>query len=258
MYGLENVAVRARSNVRPMPDIAMSNLSTARSPSIEPNVILTYSIRTPSAGASVSSASMSKPWRRPDASFMLNTGVSIVVPTRSTPLFRTCSRRSDIAPAAGPLQPDLAQGNARAEAGVEHLGAAECHHGNGVAARILVELVELEVAVVVGGGARDGLAVLDQMDVRALDAIDHAAHFRRDAATDEAFAVAPEVAVIDPRLGFCFGVHHLEAFVARHPRHLVILDLDGAHRAGRTGLLAAGLLPALIEQMGVERPDLRQ
>src|SRR3954454_11228166 len=94
MYGFENVATRARSSVRPIPDIAMSNLSAARSASIEPNVIFTYSSFTPSEELSVSSTSMSRPRRFPLAgSRMLNTGVSIVVPTRSTPRSRIiCSR----------------------------------------------------------------------------------------------------------------------------------------------------------------------
>jgi hypothetical protein len=61
MYGFENVATRARSSVRPIPDIAMSNLSAARSASIEPNVIFTYSSLTPSEVFSVSSTSMSRP-----------------------------------------------------------------------------------------------------------------------------------------------------------------------------------------------------
>src|SRR6516162_10063201 len=73
MYGFENVADRARSNVRPIPDIAMSNLSAARSATTEPNVIFTYSILTPRADPSASSASMSKPCSFPVAgSRMLN------------------------------------------------------------------------------------------------------------------------------------------------------------------------------------------
>jgi hypothetical protein len=74
--------------------MATSNLSSARSASIEPNVILTYSILTPSAGPSVSSTSMSNPSSFPFWSRMLNTGVSIVVPTRSTPLASIFCRRS--------------------------------------------------------------------------------------------------------------------------------------------------------------------
>src|SRR5215469_1409734 len=45
---------------------------------------------------------------------------------------------------------------------------------------------------------------------------------------------------------------------ADEPRHFLILDLDRAHGAGRAGLLSAGLLPAAVEQMRVERPSLRQ
>ena len=47
-------------------------------------------------------------------------------------------------------------------------------------------------------------------------------------------------------------------FLARHARHFVILDLDRTHGAGRARLLAAGLLPALVKEMGIERPDLRK
>src|SRR3954469_3977645 len=97
MYGFEKVATRARSSVRPIPDMAMSNLSAARSASIEPNVIFTYSSLTPSEELSVSRTSMSRPWSFPVAgSRMLNTGVSIVVPTRNTPRSRIICRRSGV------------------------------------------------------------------------------------------------------------------------------------------------------------------
>ncbi len=98
---------------------------------------------------------------------------------------------------------------------------------------------------------------MQQPHARALDAVDDAVRLRRHAAADEALRVAPQVAVVDARLRAELGLHHLEAFLARHPRHLVVLDLDRAHRAGRAGLLAARLLPALVDQMGVERPELR-
>src|SRR5262245_54020956 len=96
MYGRENVATRERSSVRPMPDIAMSNLSASRSGSMVPNVIFTSSIFTPpSALLSSSSASMSKPSFWPVVALrMLNTGVSMVVPTRSTLPARMRSMRS--------------------------------------------------------------------------------------------------------------------------------------------------------------------
>ena len=41
-------------------------------------------------------------------------------------------------------------------------------------------------------------------------------------------------------------------------RHLVILHADRAHCARWARLLPACLLPALVDQMGVERPSLRQ
>src|ERR1051325_515064 len=68
-----------------------------------------------------------------------------------------------------------------------------------VGARVPVELVELEVAVVVARRLGHGAAVLHQPHLRALDAVDHAALLGRHRAADEAFCVAPEVAVPDAR-----------------------------------------------------------
>src|SRR2546421_9758549 len=79
-----------------------------------------------------------------------------------------------------------------------------------VAAGILVELVELEVAVVVAGGLRDGAAILQQAYAGAFEAVDHAVRLDRERAADEAFRVAPEIAVIDPRLAPKVRPHHLE------------------------------------------------
>src|SRR5262245_14841648 len=101
-------------------------------------------------------------------------------------------------------------------------------------------------------------AVLAEADVRALNAIEDAVRLRRQRAADETFRIAPEIAVVDPRLGPGFRLHHLEPLLARDARHLRVLDLDRAHGAGRAGLLAAGLLPPLVKQVGVEWPDLRK
>ena len=51
---------------------------------------------------------------------------------------------------------------------------------DGIVARILVQPVEFEIAVIVGDGLRDRHAVLEQTDGRALDAVNHAVCFRRD------------------------------------------------------------------------------
>src|SRR5262249_27872198 len=91
----------------------------------------------------------------------------------------------------------------------------------------------------------------------ALDAIDDPARFRRERATDEAFRIAPQVAVIDARLRAELGPHHFKALLARHALHRGVLDRERAHRACRARLVTARLLPALIDEMGVERPVLR-
>src|SRR5262249_14534100 len=112
--------------------------------------------------------------------------------------------------------------------------------------------------VVVACGFRDQRAAPRQAHAGALDAIDRAVRLRRQRAANEALRIAPEVAVIDARRRPQFGLHHFEPLLARDAGHLGVLDLDSAHGAGRAGLLAAGLLPALVEKVGVERPGLRQ
>src|SRR5258705_1319834 len=157
------------------------------------------------------------------------------------------------------LQPDLAQIDALAELRLDRLPGPAGHLDlDGVGAGAFVELVELEIPVVVARRLRPRLAGLQEPDFRALDAIDGAALLGRQRAADEAGRIAPEIAVVDARQGAELGLHHRKPLVARDPVHLGVVDLDGPHGAGRAGLLAAGLLPALIDQMRVERPGLRQ
>src|SRR3974390_1992295 len=121
-------------------------------------------------------------------------------------------------------------------------------------AGILVEPVELEVAVIVRRRHRNASAILDELDAGAFDAVDNAILLPGNRAADEAFGVAPQVAVIAPRFCAKLGLHPFEPLVADEPRHFVVLELERAHGAGRAGLLAAGLLPALIDEMGIEGP----
>src|SRR5439155_14562413 len=114
-----------------------------------------------------------------------------------------------------------------------------------IGARALVELVEFEIPVVVAGRLRDQRAVAQQPYARALQVIDAAIRLRRERAADEAFRIAPQVSVVDPRLAGELGPHHFEALSARHPRHLLVFDLERAHGAGRTRLVPARLLPTL-------------
>src|SRR5262249_46330001 len=157
------------------------------------------------------------------------------------------------------LQPDLAEIDTRAQMGLDRFLAPPLR-GNldNIRARLLIEPIEFEIAVVVTGRLRDRSAVLDEANARALDAIDRAVRLRRERAADEAFRVAPEIAVIDAGTSAQLRFHHVEVLFARNARHFLVLDLDRAHGAGRAQLLAAGLLPALVEEMGVERPDLRE
>src|SRR5262249_10332229 len=122
----------------------------------------------------------------------------------------------------------------------------------------LIEPVELEVAVIVARRFRQERPALHQPNARALDAIDGTIRLCGERTADEAFRIAPQIAIVDARPRAQFGLHHFEALLARHARHLRVLDLDRAHGAGRARLLAAGLLPAAVEEMGVERPELRQ
>src|SRR5262245_16970686 len=157
------------------------------------------------------------------------------------------------------LQPDLAEIDAGTETGSDPFVApALRRYLDDVRARALVELVEFEIAIIIARGLRDRSAILAETNARTLDAIDDAARLRRQRAADEAFRVAPEIAVINPRMAAQFGFHHFQILFARQARHLFVLDLDRSHGAGRARLLAAGLLPALVDEVGIERPDLRQ
>src|SRR2546430_8812328 len=159
----------------------------------------------------------------------------------------------------GNLQPDLAEIDTGPQTRFDRfLASPFSRYFDDICARILVELVESEIAVVVARGFRDRSAILDEANARALDAVDHAIRLYRQRAADKAFRVAPEIAVIDARASAQFRLHHFEILFAHNARHLLVLDLDRAHGAGRTGLLAAGLLPALVEQVSIERPDLRK
>src|SRR5262249_53958314 len=154
--------------------------------------------------------------------------------------------------------PDLAEIDADPQGGGDRLWLSPRRRNfDCVVARVLVELVELEVAVVVARCLGNDRTVVQQPYACALDAIDDPARFRRERATDEAFRIAPQVAVIDARLRAELGPHHFKALLARHALHRGVLDRERAHRACRARLVTARLLPALIDEMGVERPVLR-
>src|SRR5665811_1201947 len=149
--------------------------------------------------------------------------------------------------------------DAGAELGAEGLlGPAGRRDLDGVFARILVQPVEFEVAVIVGGGLRHHGAALEQAHAGALDAIDDAICLHRDRAADEAFCVAPQILVVDAWTRAELGFHDFEPLLARELRHLVIFYAERAHGAGWARLLAARLLPALVNEMRVEGPGLRQ
>src|ERR1019366_1119755 len=80
----------------------------------------------------------------------------------------------------------------------------------------------------------------------------------RHRSANEAFRVAPQILVVDTRLGAELRLHDLEPLLAREPRHLVIVHADRTHGEGWARLLAARLLPTLVNEMRVERPGLRQ
>src|SRR6476620_6200576 len=115
------------------------------------------------------------------------------------------------------LQPYFAEVDASAEIRLDRLAGVPWRGDlDLVAARILVELVELEVAVVVARHFSDRAAVPGQANACSLHAIDRAIRLRCQCAADEAFRIAPEIAVIDPRLGAGVRLHHLQSLLARH------------------------------------------
>src|SRR5215813_871209 len=107
------------------------------------------------------------------------------------------------------LQPDLAEIDAGPETGFDRFFApALRRYLDDVRARALVELVEFEIAIIIARRLRDRSAILAEANARTLDAIDDAIDFRRQRTADEAFRVAPQIAVIDPGMGAQFGLHH--------------------------------------------------
>src|SRR5262245_48681930 len=157
------------------------------------------------------------------------------------------------------LQPDLAEIDAGPETGFDGFFAPALHrYLDDVRARALVELVEFEIAIIIARGLRDRSAILAEANARALDAIDDAIHLRRQRAADEAFRVAPEIAVVNPRMAAQFGFHHFEILFVRQARHLFVLDLDRSHGSGRARLLAAGVLPDWVDSRCIKGRGLRQ
>src|SRR5215831_2516384 len=119
------------------------------------------------------------------------------------------------------LESDLTQIDAFAELGVDCSLLTALGDLDHVGAGVLLELVELEVAVVVARCLRHHLAALQELYAGSLNTVDDAVGFGRDAAADEAGGIAPEIAVVDPRLGAELGSFHFEALLARHAHHLV-------------------------------------
>src|SRR5262245_14318656 len=114
------------------------------------------------------------------------------------------------------LQPDFAEIDAGPQSCFDGpLASPLCRYLDEICARILIELVEFEIAVIIAGRLRDRSAVLDQANARALDAIDHAVRFRRHGAANETLRVAPEIAVVDARASAQFRLHHFETLLAR-------------------------------------------
>src|SRR5262245_20379314 len=135
---------------------------------------------------------------------------------------------SGVAAMPSGLEPDLAEIDAGAELRFDRLRAAARRDLDHVAARVLAQPVESEVAVIVARGFRHDAAVLHQPHARAFDAIDESAGLGRDRAADEARRVAPQVAIVHARFRAELGPENLEALVARHGGHRVVLDPDGA------------------------------
>src|SRR5579883_1247086 len=157
------------------------------------------------------------------------------------------------------LQSDLAEADAVAELRVDDLLRPPRRLDlERVGAGILVEVVELEVAVVVAPRLRDRAAILHEPHLGALDTVDRAVLLGRDRAADEALGVTPQIAVPHARARAELRPHGLQRLVGRHAGHHRVLDLDRLHGARRARLLAARLLPALVDQVGVERPRLRE
>src|SRR5262245_34850423 len=136
------------------------------------------------------------------------------------------------------LQADLAEVDAHTKLGLDSLLAMALGLDlDDISAGILVELVKFEVAVVVALQLGDRLAVADEPHSGTLDAVDNAVRLRRHRAADEALRIAPEIAVIDARLGAEVVTHDFETFIPGLALHLLVFDENRAHRPGRARLM---------------------
>src|SRR5271166_7160363 len=126
-----------------------------------------------------------------------------------------------------------------------------------IRASTLRHFVETKITESVARRRREGLASLGQGHLRALDAFHHAGDLGAYATADEAGLPPFQPPVPDARLGAEFGLERLEPFPRRLFLHGGVLELHRLEHGRWAGLLAAGLTPSLIEQMGVEDPGLR-
>lgn len=118
------------------------------------------------------------------------------------------------------------------------------------------QAVEAEIAEAVGLRLRDDNPVAEQHDLDALGAIDAPFGIDSDAAAYKLSLPTIEAAAPDPRSCAEFGPQRPQILASCALGHGLIVELHRFEDVGRTDLTEARLLPAGVEQMGVEDPGL--
>src|SRR5208337_531428 len=147
--------------------------------------------------------------------------------------------------------------NAFAEGAVGPSAAMRVGCFDTIRASTIGQVIEAEIDETVARRRRERFASLGQGHLGALDAFHHPGHLGADAAPYKARFPTLQPPVPDARLGAEFGLQRLEPFPRRLFRHGGVLELHRLEHGRWADLLAAGLTPSLIEEVGVEDPGLR-
>lgn len=121
------------------------------------------------------------------------------------------------------------------------------------------DTIELEITKGISGTLIEKvLAVVAKFNLGAADTLLNAAYVGNDAAADETLVKPVQVPIIHAGMGSQLRFQHFQILVLGALLHFLVFDLDCAHGAGRAGMRAPRLRPALVQEMSFEDPFLRK